>query len=455
MTVLKTRTLQPKKKPKVDMENGSHLTDLQDMGLYFSAFFPVVYWSIHPTVSEVIGWPSAQPYALGMVFALLALHLHLLSYDKELGGITHGFKSNWHTRVGRGLVIGVLYLCAVLSKSSYIFFPILPLGVDFLLCYQATVTSKKALPKSYLYKLLPVHLPSLLFSFFAAWGTHFLNAGSGTHTNADAVTLPDEFNPRFMKGMSTMVFYLEKAALPTDLRFHYAVNEGELDDLWYQNIESGLLLRGTIGLALVCWALWFCHVALFWILHSAFLRGEKNAETPPVSFPVLATAVAFLLYIGLFLPVSGIVQHGQVQKGGDRYCYLPYLPLVLLASGFLFYGFLNDDDDDGLDDVVDDDDIDEAGVGAEKGKQTTGKMESSSAAAAAATATTNATDKKGDKKSRKGKKHQKRVPGPGDDSDDDGKNVDKRDPVDRMTWFEIRFLKNACLLPHLLHDFYL
>ena len=33
-----------------------------------------------------------------------------------------------------------------------------------------------------------------------------------------------------------------------------------------------------------------------------------------------------------FLPTCGLVQHGMVQKGGDRYLYLPTLGLAVLGA---------------------------------------------------------------------------------------------------------------------------
>jgi hypothetical protein len=54
----------------------------------------------------------------------------------------------------------------------------------------------------------------------------------------------------------------------------------------------------------------------------------------PGTFPrsLHAPATAFVAYVALFLPTSGMVQHGMLQWGGDRYTYLAYLPFFLLLS---------------------------------------------------------------------------------------------------------------------------
>lgn len=47
----------------------------------------------------------------------------------------------------------------------------------------------------------------------------------------------------------------------------------------------------------------------------------------------MRVVVAALSYVAMFLPTCGVVQHGMVQKGGDRYAYLPFIALAVgLAS---------------------------------------------------------------------------------------------------------------------------
>lgn len=48
------------------------------------------------------------------------------------------------------------------------------------------------------------------------------------------------------------------------------------------------------------------------------------------------TAVA-AHWLGMWLPVCGLIQHGMVQLGGDRYSYLPDLALAPLIGAFISY----------------------------------------------------------------------------------------------------------------------
>ena len=57
----------------------------------------------------------------------------------------------------------------------------------------------------------------------------------------------------------------------------------------------------------------------------------------------------WVAYVVMFLPICGIVQHGMIQKGGDRYGYFPYLALTLMmcvASYRLAVDLLSTTDED-------------------------------------------------------------------------------------------------------------
>ena len=55
----------------------------------------------------------------------------------------------------------------------------------------------------------------------------------------------------------------------------------------------------------------------------------------------------WLYFIVMMLPVTGIIQHGMIAMGGDRYMYLPMLGVSVMIS-FIYHSNLvhNNDMDD-------------------------------------------------------------------------------------------------------------
>jgi len=95
---------------------------------------------------------------------------------------------------------------------------------------------------------------------------------------------------------------------PVDLRAHYVVDEGELTgSLNVDDYTPEMLLATSL-----------------WV-------GVSVALVFTVREP-RTLLVALACYAGLFLPSVGLVQHGMIQKGGDRYFYITQLPLVVGAS---------------------------------------------------------------------------------------------------------------------------
>lgn len=86
---------------------------------------------------------------------------------------------------------------------------------------------------------------------------------------------------------------------PTGLRPHYSLSPGLLDPT-----SSPPALLG-VSASLLC------------------LLVLPLACCPPLALLPLAC------YAAAFLPALGLLQHGMIQRGGDRYAYLPYLPLAV------------------------------------------------------------------------------------------------------------------------------
>tara|TARA_B110000305_G_C19369980_1_gene603964 strand:+ start:50 stop:526 length:477 start_codon:yes stop_codon:yes gene_type:complete len=108
------------------------------------------------------------------------------------------------------------------------------------------------------------------------------------------------------------------------LRPHYAVDEG-----WFDNVHLGTSADLVMAVGYVLGGA--CIVGGIMVKILAEGQTKTLNPTPP---PLIISAASIACYVILFLPTCGIIQHGMVQKGGDRYAYIPYLALIpLVAAG--------------------------------------------------------------------------------------------------------------------------
>ena len=117
----------------------------------------------------------------------------------------------------------------------------------------------------------------------------------------------------------TSVNFLKRTIFPIDLRAHYMYDQEHLYYL-FDNRSPGLDSPAVLSLALTLAA----------TLLSLNLWGSKNGHV----------CQAWLNYLACWLPVSGIIQHGDVtQFGGNRYAYFPMTfglaPVVCIALSYI------------------------------------------------------------------------------------------------------------------------
>ncbi|GMH84294.1 hypothetical protein TrST_g711 [Triparma strigata] len=260
-----------------------------------SAALAATLWAVHPCHAEVVGWPSANPYTLCGFFALLCGVAH---------AATIGAK---HKRTGVVVVlICALYACSVLSKSASITLPGALLALDA--WYWLQEGGLKGALKGGLegWKVYP---PLVLTSVGLAYVTLVANEEGVVHTSDLVNFIESGWLGRILKSLITLSLYLRQAFWPADLRVHYVVNEGGLT----MSSPEVLLCVGLWSSAAV-----ICSTSLV----RSVRHGSKHDWVAATSF-ILAT------YLLLFLPTMGLVQHGMIQKGGDRYAYLTYLPFAV------------------------------------------------------------------------------------------------------------------------------
>ena len=263
-------------------------------------------WGVHPIHAEVVGWPSAQPYSLALVWALLALHCRMSELQITLGPSLHSQRAKLFTW---RLLGPLLYLAATMSKSVVLPLPAALLALDLALGRgqeSGKCDLRQTLAGFLRYTVCELSIWALVAGTMACVT---IQANTlGTHEHTDVLHL-SSLRDRAVKGMLTTWFIVRQTIWPLSLRPHYAISlPAELDLGTPGGAEACLATAGTLASALVaCSAL--------------RLRPWLTATW---------------LHVGAtLLPTCGLIQHGMIQRGGDRYAYLPSLVCVPLLAALL------------------------------------------------------------------------------------------------------------------------
>ena len=249
-------------------------------------------WALHPVHVEVVGWTSAQPYPLAAAFMLAALWTHVALLRAERRG-------------GRTAILRVvgpaLYLCATLSKSVTIPAPAAVFALDLVLIRARALRARAG------------HLLGYA-AVTAAMVPVTLRANRlGHDPDADVIRL-DRVEQRVAKGLVTIFFCLSKAAYPAKLSPHYTQR-----DLYFEPGHDDS-------------EVWVAAAAFVFLSGAAAARWAAGVDRG-------AALAAWVHVVAMFLPTCGLIQHGMIQKGGDRYLYLPSLAMAPLAAASLASSF--------------------------------------------------------------------------------------------------------------------
>src|SRR5271165_6325286 len=253
-------------------------------------------FALHPINVESVAWIAERKNVLSMFFFLLALGAYRW-YAQWVPHPPHRRREGG--RIGRYLLVALLFALGLLSKPQDITLPFILLLWDYWPLQRVSLAgdesarpSEGAIPNRRISQLVLEKIP--LFA---------LSAASGFITMAAARTDTEKiFYPRHIRIEAAIVYYmqyLKKAVWPWRLAVFYP--------------HPGSSLRP-----------WHAYVALFLLATVSALVFEARSRR--------YLLVGWLWFVGTMVPMLGLqpVGYKGLQGIADRYAYLPFIGLFIM-----------------------------------------------------------------------------------------------------------------------------
>jgi tetratricopeptide (TPR) repeat protein len=240
-------------------------------------------FALHPLHVESVAWSAERKDLLSTFFMMMALYSYLRYIEK--------------TTIGRYVIIVLMFICGLMSKSMIVTMPCLMILLDYWplgrirSAYSLSViddSGQMSLWGSFLEKL-----PLFLLSLISSVVTFQVQNSGGAVAKVEYHT----FLANVANALLSYTVYIQKMLWPVDLAIFYP-HPGKSVMNW--EVMVAILLLSTITVA----AIWLRRI-----------------------YPYLL--VGWLWYLGMLFPVIGLIQVGS-QAMADRYTYLPITGLFIL-----------------------------------------------------------------------------------------------------------------------------
>jgi len=264
--------------------------ELDLTALHLGALFGALLFSVHPLRVESVAWVTERRDVLSGLFCLLTVLAYLRAWDTRDG-----------ERLGRKwflLSLG-LFACSLLSKAMAVTLPFVLLLLDLYPLRRLQLFSAGS-PRALTRNLLLEKSPYAALSLACIAVTVVSARQNDATTSLDDLGLLD----RISLAAHSAAFYLWKTVAPVNLSIMYELPE-HLDRTAWPFLLSW---AGVISITAVC-----------------VVFGRR----------FLALPLAWLAYLVMLAPVSGLVQAGR-QMAADRYTYMPCLVWAALGGAGLF-----------------------------------------------------------------------------------------------------------------------
>ncbi len=236
-------------------------------------------FALHPLRAESVAWVSERKDVLCGLFFVLTLGAYV-SYTRHRD-------AEPRFPFGRYLLVLVCLALGLMAKPMLVTMPFVLLLLDFWPLERLGEGSASGQRTNVLVEKVPVVVLSLAFSVLT------ILTQRGAMTSTEALSLGE----RLGNSVLSYVIYIRQLFLPFDLAAVYPHAQQSLP-VWQIGLALLLLVSVTV-----------------WVV--VYRK----------SWPFLA--VGWFWYVGMLVPVSGLVQVG-VQAHADRYTYLPHIGLYLM-----------------------------------------------------------------------------------------------------------------------------
>lgn len=275
------------------------------------AAFAALLFAVHPLRVESVAWATERKDVMSGCFAILAVLVYLRTH-RPFGVSDPHAPAQWELRfepaagatprqheTSRGHLGGIaaatlLFAASLLSKTIALGLPAVLSLLDFYPLRRLDGTTWWTRDSRHVWlEKLPFWLCSTAAAAAALWG----------QAQAGAMTEVGHLGTAQRAGVASyaVMFYCVKTMLPSRLSPHY---EFPTD--------------------LAAWTPWLATSAIIAVAVTVALFRWRRAEPAP--------GVAWLSYLILLAPVSGVAQTGS-QIAADRYTYIPCVAFAVLAGG--------------------------------------------------------------------------------------------------------------------------
>lgn len=244
-------------------------------------------FALHPLRVESVAWISERRDVLALFWSLLAVLLHLRGRERGAGP---GCRGGWEA-----LVSWLCFLCALLSKASAAFLPVVLWLLDAFPLRRFGPGNWCGVGRCLLEKV----------PWFVGAGLVGGVALLGQHHQAALVSLGVyPFGPRVLHASLTLATWCARWVVPVGLGPYYPPFAAMAD-----------------AVRVVAW------LSLAWVLGVSLVAARGFRHRP-------AIAVAWFAFLAMALPFSGLAQAGGAGVA-DRYTYMAMLPAALLFGCLL------------------------------------------------------------------------------------------------------------------------
>jgi len=283
------------------------------------------FWTLHPLRAEVVGWISCISYNFGVNFvvgSLLAYHSYLTA-------------NNTVTKAAAYATSLLFFFLALACKT-----PAISTLFGFLFI-DAFVKPKRLLPVKQWLSPFGAVTDKLAFVAVGVWVLFTAAPGDDPCENPRTAGVCLTVKDRFIRACWALGFYVRMTLWPEQHMPHYAM-EKHNDHETSMDFDTATYLLPSVVIPAVTAIAIGTFLTELWRITSSVQR-----DAPSPASKASATAIqrqfstsfiisaAWVFYVTWSLPAIGIVQHGVLTMGADRYHYLPAL-VVAPVVGALY-----------------------------------------------------------------------------------------------------------------------